>query len=137
MSVPNTQTPPIALVVDDDAAIRMVAVGFLEDAGYEALEAETGDRAVALLEQHHRAVQVLFTDVQMPGSQLDGFALARHTATHWPHIAIVVASGAATPGPDDLPAEATFLRKPFSAEVVHDHLRMMLAEEAQPEPLRQ
>lgn len=131
-----TQQPrPCALVVDDDALIRMNALDILEDAGFETLEAADADAALELLRKRHPDLSVLFTDVQMPGG-LDGFALARHAAGHWPHIRIVVASGQATPGPDDLPDGAHFIAKPFSARIVHDHLRDMLPEGGKPPPLR-
>ena len=126
---------PAAVVVDDDAFIRLHAAGILEDAGFTSLEATNGDEAVVLLAAHHASVQLLFTDVQMPGS-CDGFALARHTASSWPHIGIVVASGQSRPGRNDLPEGAVFINKPFSAEVVHHHLRRVLTEDQTPGPLK-
>ena len=104
----------------------MNAADMLEEAGFKPLEAADADAALALLEQFHGSVQVLFTDVQMPGSR-DGFSLARHIAAVWPHIGIVVASGQMRPRDDDLPSGAVFIAKPFSVEVVHDHLRKILA----------
>ena len=117
---------PYALVVDDDQLIRMGAAEIIEDAGFIPLEAGTGDEGIVLLQAHHDLVQLLFTDVQMPGLR-DGFALARETALQWPHIAIVIASGELRPGFEDLPVGAVFIDKPFSGEVVHRHLRRMLS----------
>lgn len=127
----SPHTPPCALVVDDDALIRMDAAAILEDAGFVTLEAAHADAALELLRERHPHLSLLFTDVQMPGD-LDGFALARHAAGHWPHICIVVSSGLAKPAPGDLPDGAHFIAKPFSAQVVHDHLRDMLPEERKP-----
>lgn len=76
-----------------------------------------------------------FTDVQMPGSR-NGFAVTCETARRWPHIAIVVASGQVQPGPDDMPAEACFIGKPFTADMVHDHLKETLPDGQKPAPLR-
>ncbi|WP_313900824.1 response regulator [Methylobacterium sp. J-026] len=76
---------PHALVVDD-ALILMGATSILEDAGFRVLEAMSIAQAVVVLERNHEAVQLLFTDVPMPGDG-DGFALARQTAERWPHIA--------------------------------------------------
>lgn len=126
---------PHALVVDDDALILIEATGILEDAGFRVLEAMNVAQALKVLEQHHEAVQLLFTDVHMPGDA-DGFDLARQTAERWPHIAVVVASGQAEPGPGDLPEGATFIGKPFSAEIVRHHVRKTLPDEKHPEPLR-
>ena len=132
----SVQPPaPYALVVDDDGLIRMDAMDILTDAGFRTFEASDGDRAMALLAQEHAAIVLLFTDVQMPGSR-DGFAVARETARQWPHIAIVVASGLIQPGPSDMPEGARFIGKPFTADMVHDHLREILPDGQKPEPLR-
>ncbi|WP_204165495.1 response regulator [Methylobacterium sp. 17Sr1-1] len=131
----DSHTSPCALVVDDDPLIRMNAAEMLADAGFQTLEASHVEEALNVLHQHHPAIVLLFTDVQMPGA-LDGFALARHTAAHWPHISIVVASGRAQPGPDDMPEGARFVGKPFSAEVVFHHLKQVVPVEHKPEPLR-
>ena len=126
---------PHALVVDDDALILIDATCILEDAGFRVFEAMNVAQALRVLEQHHDAVQLLFTDVHMPGDA-DGFDLARQTAERWPHIAVVVASGQAEPGPGDLPEGATFIGKPFSAEIVRHHVRKTLPDDRHPEPLK-
>ena len=126
---------PYALVADDDFLIRMDAETMLEDAGFRALSAANGVEAIKLLEQHAGSIVLLFTDVEMPGGP-DGFELARTTARRWPDISIVVASGGVKPGVDDLPEGAVFLDKPFSAQVVHDHIDMILPDGQKPEPLK-
>lgn len=136
MAYPTRLPRPLALIADDNAVIRMDVADILEEAGFSSIEAHHGDHALGMLEQHHPGLHVLFTDVQMPGGQRDGFALARETAASWPHIAIVVASGEMRPQPGDLPEGATFIAKPFSAEVVREHLRKVVAEEVQPQPLK-
>lgn len=126
---------PYALVVDDDALIRMDAADIIEEAGVRPLEAYDVDSAIVLLETSADDIQLLFTDVQMPGSR-DGFALARECAERWPHIKILVASDQANPGADDLPECAVFIGKPFSAEVVHTRLVELLPDGQKPEPLK-
>ena len=128
-------TAPAALVVDDDALIRMNVCTILEDAGFETLEARDVDKALLVMEKHHAAVQLLFTDVQMPGPR-DGFALAREVAQRWPRVGILVASGNVKPDPCAMPDGAVFIGKPFSAEVVHTRVREILPEGQKPEPLR-
>jgi CheY-like chemotaxis protein len=131
----NASQAPHALVVDDDFLILMDATSILEDAGFQVLEAMNVAQALEVLGQHHEAVQLLFTDVHMPGIG-DGFGLAQETAERWPHIAVVVASGNARPGPGDMPDGATFIGKPFSAAIVRHHVRKTLPDEKQPEPLK-
>jgi len=129
-------TAPYALVVDDDPLILMHACDILEDAGFRFFEAGDGDAARTLLSEHAASVTLLFTDVEMPGT-MNGFQLAHHVAEQWPEIAIVVASGRITPAQGDMPDGATFISKPFSADVVHNHLRELLPDGKKPEPLRQ
>jgi CheY-like chemotaxis protein len=135
MAQTDASSAPYALVVDDDGLIRMDAMYMLEDAGFQTFEASDGDRAMVLLAEHHASIVLLFTDVQMPGSR-NGFAVARETAERWPDITIVVASGHVQPGPDDMPEGARFIGKPFTAEMIQDHLKEILPDGQKPEPLR-
>ena len=135
MSPSPTPSALYALVVDDDALVRMTAADILEDAGFQTLQAASGDEAMALLAEQHASIALVFTDVQMPGSR-DGYAVARETAEQWEHISIVVASGRAYPGPGDMPDGAVFINKPFSAKVVYAHLKEVLPDGKRPEPLR-
>ena len=129
------ENKPFALAVDDDFLIRTDVAHILDRAGFRVLEAEHGDEAFALMEARHRDVVLLFTDVQMPG-RLDGFALARAVAARWPHVSIVVASGRVKPEPGAMPDKALFVAKPFSAEMVHDHLQEILPDGQKPAPLK-
>lgn len=72
----------------------------------------------------------------MPPSERTGFELARLCARDWPHVSIIVASGAAEPKDGDMPEGACFIRKPFSPDIVHDHLQEILPDGAKPEPLK-
>lgn len=135
MTDPTDPSAPYALVVDDDGFIRMDAMHILQEAGFRTFEACDGDKAMALLARQHDLIVLLFTDVHMPGSR-DGFAVARETARRWPNISIVVASGQAHPGPDDMPEGARFIDKPFTAGMVFDHLQEILPDGRKPAPLR-
>jgi len=126
---------PYALVVDDDALVLMNSCDIIEEAGFRFYEAGSGDEATAVLEDYGANITLLFTDVEMPG-EINGFALAHHVAERWPEIEIVVASGRIEPKPGDMPDKATFISKPFSAQVVHEHLREKLPDGKQPDPLR-
>ena len=128
-------TIPYALVVDDDAIILTDAAQILEEAGFCALTACDAEEAMGLLARYEDAISVLFTDVEMPGV-MDGFGLARETAKRWPSTGILVASGRAALNDGDLPDGATFIRKPFDAQVVRDRLHEILPDGRKPEPLK-
>ena len=86
-----------------------VAGKVLAEAGYTVVEAARADDALAIMKS--RSVDLLFTDVQMPGS-MDGLELARHVRSHWPRVAVLIASGNSKPALTELPAGSRFLRKP-------------------------
>lgn len=131
----STSTIPYALIVDDDPLILLHAGEILEEAGFRLYEAGTGDEAIGILDDHAGSVVLLFSDVEMPG-KTDGFALARHVDSIWPHIEIVIASGRVKPQPGQMPDKATFIGKPFSNQMVLSHLRETLPDCKKPHPLR-
>lgn len=132
----NDEFTPYALVADDDALIRMDAADILNEAGFRTHEACNVEEAISILESSYESVQLLFSDVHMPPGNRTGFDLAKECAGRWPHIGILVASGLAEPGPEDLPSGARFIRKPFSADVVYQHLQKILPDGRKPEPLK-
>ena len=104
----NSLGRPIAVVVDDDVMILMHASDILEKVGFHPIEAPNGDEAKAVVDGEGEAIDLLFTDVEMPGST-NGFALAHYVAEHWPEIEIVVASGNIRPTHGEMPDKATFI----------------------------
>lgn len=128
---------PFALVADDDPLVRMASAEILEGAGFQVVEAGSVEQAVDILATNGNQISVLFTDVQMPPSERDGFDLARTCAGDWPQVHILVASGMVEPKDGDLPDGAVFINKPFSAEVVYDRLAEMMPADDQPATLKQ
>ena len=87
----SAAAPAVVLVVEDEPLLRELAVEFIEDAGFLALEAGDAEEAVALLEARSD-IAVVFTDINMPGN-MDGLKLAHMVRDRWPTKKIVVASG--------------------------------------------
>ena len=79
------------LVVEDQEAVRAVACGFLQDFGYDIIEAEDGLQALARL-QECPDVDLMFSDVVMPGG-LNGFDLAQAARGIRPDLKVVHTSG--------------------------------------------
>jgi CheY-like chemotaxis protein len=112
---------PVILIVEDEALVRLSAVGMLEDAGFRMIEAANGDKALELLEADSD-VQLLFTDINMPGA-INGLALAKRVHDRWPHIGITVASARPIQRPHELPAGSRLEQKPYSPATVVRHAR--------------
>ena len=111
----------VILIVEDETLVRLAAVGTLEDAGFRMIEAANSDEAIELLEADSN-VQLLFTDINMPGT-IDGLTLARQARDRWPHLGIIVVSGQQMLRPHELPAGGRFHRKPYDPDSVVRHAR--------------
>ena len=111
------------LVVEDEALIRMAIADFLKDHGFDVLEAGNSIEAIDLLVAHPE-IQVMFTDIDMPGG-IDGLKLAAAVRDRWPPIAIIVTSGHRFVNVEDLPVEAQFFPKPYSPDHVARALTQM------------
>lgn len=79
------------LVVEDNAEMRQAAVAQLHGLGYETIEAENADAALALVDQGER-FGLMFSDVVMPGS-MNGIALADAVLQRRPDLKVLLASG--------------------------------------------
>lgn len=99
------------LVVEDDFLLRMDAVQMLEEAGFRVLEASNATEAIRVLESH-RDINVMFTDIDMPGG-MDGLRLAAAVRGRWPPIRIIATSGKDHVALGDLPSGSLFFPKPY------------------------
>lgn len=115
----------VVLIVEDDALVRMDTAEMVEDAGYHALEASNADEAIRLLETRND-IDVVFTDVEMPGS-MDGIRLAHAVSRRWPPVKLIAASGRPQFTVDDLPKGGRFLSKPYRPHEVRRTLDELLA----------
>jgi len=75
------------LVLEDESSIRSFIVINLRRAGYEVVEAETGEEALEKLE-HHRDTRLALLDVMLPG--IDGFEVCRRIRASNSHIGIIM-----------------------------------------------
>jgi DNA-binding NtrC family response regulator len=88
-------TPPhkqVVLVVEDEPIIRFGLALHLEENGFQVIEAESAADAIAILQEPGCIVNLVFSDVRMPG-ELDGIGLSRWIFENRPNIAVILASG--------------------------------------------
>src|ERR1700683_5444439 len=116
----NSETPAI-LIVEDETLVRLGAVRAIEDAGFEVIEAANADEAIRILEGRSD-IQVVFTDVHMPGS-IDGLKLAHAIRDRWPPIKIIVTSGRGHVSEQELPEGGRFFAKPYEPTKITDTIR--------------
>lgn len=125
----HAHATPTILVVEDEALIRMNAAEMIQDAGWTALEAENSDEALQVLADHPE-VDLLFTDINMPG-KIDGLELASRVHETYPHVELVATSGKHIVIDDSmLPDDGTFLRKPYSLDDVTELIERKLGRSA-------
>jgi DNA-binding NtrC family response regulator len=79
------------LVVDDEPAVRSLVARVLRGAGYDVLEAEDATRAAERAAAHGRPIDVLLTDMVMPGTS--GHDLARLLGADRPAMRVILMSG--------------------------------------------
>jgi two-component system, cell cycle sensor histidine kinase and response regulator CckA len=109
------------LLVDDDVAIQTTLYRTLEDEGCSVLAAGSGTEALDICRQSRRPIDLMLTDVDMPG--MSGFDLATHALILQPLMKILFMSGHADNGTahaGGVLGVRPFLAKPFSrAALIH------------------
>jgi len=116
------------LVVEDEVLIRLVIAQYLRDCGYRVIEAVHADEALLVLRKSELEIDVVFTDVEMPGS-MDGFALSQWVRSNRPGVDVILAGsvGRAVQAASELCDESNHVPKPYDAKGVHDRIRRLLA----------
>ena len=128
MSLGTDRTLTI-LVCEDDDAIRPVLRRSLQRGGYTVLVASSGEEALALAQQHAGAIDLLITDLMMPG--ITGAELIERLTTTYPAMRALLMSGYAEDVAHSAEQKATkvaFLSKPFSLDDLTRKVRELLAD---------
>ena len=113
------------LVCEDDDDVAALAVDMLEQLGHRPTRVGTAAAALGALADG-RAVDVLFTDVLMPGG-MDGLALAREARRRRPGLPVLLTTGYTGAGAADVPRGMPMLRKPYKLPDLAGALRSALA----------
>lgn len=126
---PQATTPaPTVLVVEDEVLIRLVIADYLRECGYRVHEAANAAEAVAVLESGTTSINIVFSDVQMPGD-MDGFGLARWVRAHRPNVRVILTSSVERSA--DIAATlceaGPLLEKPYEPQGVVDRIHQLIA----------
>jgi CheY-like chemotaxis protein len=118
------------LVVDDEVLVRMVISAYLRDCGYKVIEATNADEALTVLQHLAVKVDVVFSDIEMPGS-MDGFALSTWIRANRPGLDVVLAGTVkrAVNAAEELCEEGA-LPKPYEPQAVLSRIRKLMARRA-------
>jgi len=115
------------LVVEDDDAVRVTTVEMLQMCGYTVSEACNAEEALGLTKDEQAALDLLITDVVMPG--MSGRELAERMAADNSDLAIIFMTGYADEdvlGDSVTRREAALLKKPFSITHLAEQARAAL-----------
>jgi DNA-binding NtrC family response regulator len=115
------------LLVEDEVLVRMPIAQYLRDCGYKVIEAVNADEAMTVLLHVETPVDVVFSDIEMPGS-IDGFGLAKWIRENRPGLDVLLTGTVprAVEGAKSL-CEQGPIKKPYDAQIVHNHIRRLLA----------
>jgi CheY-like chemotaxis protein len=112
------------LLVEDDVLERMSLADQLRSAGYAVLEAWNADEALDLLNRNLNEVQVVLSDIRLPG-RMDGVELAHAIRAQNPDIKIVLASGQSFSTSHWFDTDG-FFPKPYNAVRLIEHIKRLL-----------
>jgi len=118
--------PPIILVVEDDAIVRMLIVDVLEELEYKVVEADGSEQALEVLQDESQRIDLMMTDIGLP--VMDGHELAKEARKLRPDLQVMFASGYAES--TDIPKDMHMIGKPFSIDQLRDKVKGILASQA-------
>jgi two-component system cell cycle sensor histidine kinase/response regulator CckA len=115
------------LFVEDEAAVRGIAARLLRQRGYEVIEAADGEEALELAEQHAGTIDMMISDVIMPG--LDGPSLLKKARPFLGDAPVMFISGYAESDFSDLLQDevgVSFLPKPLDIKTLAERVKQEL-----------
>jgi CheY-like chemotaxis protein len=122
----NPNADRTILFAEDDERVRKFVSALLTRCGYNVIVAENGTSALEKALQHAGVIDLLLSDIEMPG--MTGIELAIQLNRERPTTKILLISGLAS-GMLVLNNGWQFLPKPFLSEMLRDRIRDFLAEQ--------
>ncbi len=116
------------LVVEDEVLIRLVIAEYLRDCGYRVIEAVNADEAIVVLQQSNAQVDVIFSDIDMPGA-MDGFGLAQWARANRADAEVILTGSIprAVNAAAALCNDNGHVQKPYEPQQVHERIRRLMA----------
>lgn len=103
----------LILVVEDDPLILEFLCEILQEEGFKVEPHSSADAAKLYLDEHAPEVNLLLTDITMPGT-LNGADLANLVGDRWPDKPVMVMSGYETPETSGVKHSVAFIKKPWA-----------------------
>jgi len=122
------RSAPSILIVDDEPLLLLGLSEFLQQSGFNFLEAANADEAIVVLQHNDSGIDVVFTDIRMPGS-MDGVGLAKWIRRNRPGLPVLLTSGNAMNSDvaRDLCEDGPFSEKPYDFDVVLQRVQQAIA----------
>ncbi|MDA8020103.1 MAG: PAS domain S-box protein [Thermoanaerobaculia bacterium] len=125
--MPERPSGETVLVVEDQPALRKMIGELLQRAGFRVLRAENADKALSVAMEHEGRIDLLLTDVVMPGR--NGWELATELRDRRGEIRVLFMSGYSNGTIQDrglLPEGMHLMEKPFSSRLLVQAVRQAL-----------
>ncbi|HEY0114348.1 MAG TPA: PAS domain S-box protein, partial [Allosphingosinicella sp.] len=114
------------LLVEDNDQVRQFAENLLDELRCEVLSARCGEEALTLLERERERIDLLFSDVVMPG--MTGVELATRVRERFPDLPVLLASGYSEEVFRGAAADFRMVSKPYGVPEIDRALGALLAE---------
>jgi CheY-like chemotaxis protein len=119
------------LLAEDEEMVRELAIEIFQGAGHTVLDAQNGAAALAICDRHEGSIDLLVTDMVMPG--MSGIDLARRVRDSRPGIPVLFMSGYAEEAKErlgDLGEGLDFLQKPITPTNLSRKVREIFSDRA-------
>jgi two-component system, cell cycle sensor histidine kinase and response regulator CckA len=126
--VPTQALPPaVILVVDDEPTVNRLVGRYLTHLGYRVMEAGSGEEALALVRRQRPSIDLVLSDVVMPG--MDGIALAARLLAGCPGPSVILMTGIMSQDVERMNVigqTVPVLRKPLNLDQLQNLVRVTL-----------